>query len=289
MTYEKYDTLLLVKKNDSEATALAERLKCTHVAFIDRILKDTLRTPQLIPIAGDFENYWARTKQFGIFYCWYPLKTMFSKGNHFEKQVIGKKKPDFAIDLCAGIGYWVFPLYANGRCVIACEWNPYSIVGMIIGANMNRCRVVVMHKKNTKTVDGLNIYGEIERIAELLDIKTKIYWKFNVDTIDNLEKYVGQHTIIVCPGNHHEYASHFSNFGADLVMCGLLPTSKSMWDLAKSVVSKDGEIIIHECATSEENLYNMLPKDLLPLSSRKVKNYAPKLFHYVVECSYVVQ
>ena len=283
MTYEKYESLLLVKKDEPNIKDLMKRLNCSHIAYIDRILNDTLRTPQLVPIIGDFKNYWAKTKQFGVMYCWYPLKTMFSKGNHFEKQVISNKKAELVVDLCAGIGYWAFQLYKNGRCIIACEWNPFSIVGMIIGANLNKFRVVVMHKKNTKTIEGNNIYGEIESIAELLDIKTKIYWKFNVDTIDNLNQYLDQNTIVICPGNHHEYSEYLSGLNADLVMCGLIPTSKPMWGLAKSIVSKNGEIIIHECATSEDELYGKLDNDMIPLASRKVKNYAPHVFHYVVE------
>ena len=286
MSYEKYDSLLLVKKDHPDPIALATRLKCTHCAYIDKIKRDTLRTPTLMPILGEFSNYWATAKQFGILYCWYPLRTMFSKGNHFEKQVISKKQANVVVDLCAGIGYWTFQLYKQGKCIIACEWNPYSIVGLIVGANMNKFRITVLHKKNTLTEDSRNIYGEIERIAELLDIKSKIYWKFNVDTIDNLANYLDQHTIVLCPGNHHEYKPYFTSINADLVLCGLIPTSKSMWNLAKQCVSTNGELVIHECATSEDQLYGLLDKDLTPLSSRKVKNYAPHLFHYVVECAY---
>eukprot|EP00834_Sanchytrium_tribonematis_P003192 NODE_116_length_18347_cov_2.280962.p8 type:complete len:289 gc:universal NODE_116_length_18347_cov_2.280962:17433-16567(-) len=285
MSYERYDTMLLVKKEYPNPEELAKKLKCTHVAYIDKILNDTLRTPQLKPLMGNFDQYWAKAKQFGIFYSWYPLKTMFSKGNHFEKQVIGQKKANLVVDLCAGIGYWCFPLYSQGKCVIACEWNPFSIAGMIIGANLNKQRIVVLYKKDTFTVDGKNIYGEIESIAELMDIKTKVYWKFGVDKIENLNNYINQKVIVVCPGNHHEYERYLSGLNADLVLCGLLPTSKGMWNLAKKIVFGSGEMIIHECSTSEEELYTKLDSDMQPKSARKVKNYAPNVYHYVVECT----
>ncbi|UZP34003.1 hypothetical protein NXS19_001819 [Fusarium pseudograminearum] len=73
------------------------------------------------PSQNDFDKtLWASTKQNGIFQTWAPRWTMFSRGNVKEKARLldmGNKilKGTWAVDLYAGIGYFVFSAEAR-RC-----------------------------------------------------------------------------------------------------------------------------------------------------------------------------
>ncbi|TVY31525.1 tRNA wybutosine-synthesizing protein, partial [Lachnellula occidentalis] len=88
-------------------------------------------SPDHVPGQQDFgDAFWVRTKQNGIAQTWAPRYTMFSRGNvkekarlldfHSPSQVEGRRrskeqlKGDVAVDLYAGIGYFVFSYAALG-------------------------------------------------------------------------------------------------------------------------------------------------------------------------------
>ncbi|KAM7193360.1 S-adenosyl-L-methionine-dependent methyltransferase [Naviculisporaceae sp. PSN 640] len=129
------------------------------------------------PTADDFENaFWVSTKQNGITQIWAPRYTMFSRGNIKEKARLlndfpaafpakPSKRPDrtkgneeterakkedipeqaekWAIDLYAGIGYFVFSYAKLGFRLLCWEINPWSVEGLRRGALANGWDVVV--------------------------------------------------------------------------------------------------------------------------------------------------
>lgn len=109
------------------------------------------------PTKSDFEDaFWVGTKQNGILQTWAPRWTMFSRGNVKEKaRVLGFKRPlakgsakeeeqGWAVDLYAGIGYFVFSYAALGMRVLCWEINPWSVEGLRRGALANKWSVKVI-------------------------------------------------------------------------------------------------------------------------------------------------
>lgn len=97
------------------------------------------------PSAADFDAaFWVSTKQNGIYQTWAPRWTMFSRGNVKEKARLlefPRAKADgddvWALDLYAGIGYFVLCYAALGMRVMCWEINPWSVEGLRRGARAN--------------------------------------------------------------------------------------------------------------------------------------------------------
>ncbi|TVY58174.1 tRNA wybutosine-synthesizing protein 2, partial [Lachnellula cervina] len=111
-------------------------------------------SPDHVPGPQDFADaFWVCTKQNGISQTWAPRYTMFSRGNvkekarllgfHAASQVEGRRrsreelKRDVAVDLYAGIGYFVFSYAALGMRVYGWEINGWSVEGLRRGAGLN--------------------------------------------------------------------------------------------------------------------------------------------------------
>ncbi|XP_044724401.1 tRNA wybutosine-synthesizing protein 2 [Hirsutella rhossiliensis] len=110
------------------------------------------RTDAEPPLEEDFAGaLWVSTKQNGILQTWAPRWTMFSRGNVKEKARLlsfpsARKRPPpagsaggdvWAVDLYAGIGYFVFCYASLGMRVLCWEINPWSIEGLRRGARAN--------------------------------------------------------------------------------------------------------------------------------------------------------
>ena len=110
------------------------------------------------PTHDEFENaFWVSTKQNGIHQIWSPRWTMFSRGNVKEKARLLNFKAarsgnrntqdedtEYAVDLYAGIGYFVFSYASLGMKVIGWEINPWSVEGLRRGAKANNWSIKVV-------------------------------------------------------------------------------------------------------------------------------------------------
>ena len=189
--------------------------------------------PDQPPDERDFEQaFWVSTKQNGITQIWAPRYTMFSRGNVKEKARLldfhgtGQStesrrlsKPDLAravaVDLYAGIGYFVFSYVKMGMGkVVGWELNPWSVEGLRRGAKANGWSVKVVPSRDVLEFDH-------EQIVVLLED--------NRNAADRLKGIACQDPEIV----RH-------------VNCGLLPTSHPSWKMALGLVTGNGWLHLHE-------------------------------------------
>jgi tRNA wybutosine-synthesizing protein 2 len=189
--------------------------------------------PETVPTERDFEEaFWVSTKQNGITQFWAPRYTMFSRGNVKEKarlldfhrsdqslvsRRLAKDKiaNDSAVDLYAGIGYFVFSYLKLGlRRVVGWELNPWSVEGLRRGAIANGWSVeIVRSNESLDHVDG--------QIVVLLE-----------DNRNAAERLRG-------PLRHKLGSIRHVN-------CGLLPSSEDSWEMALGILDGDGWVHLHE-------------------------------------------
>jgi tRNA wybutosine-synthesizing protein 2 len=213
--------------------------------------------------ATDFDTaFWVSTRQNGIYQTWAPRWTMFSRGNVKEKarllafhdepaslsgdtgldastslhrriQPRQSLQGKWAVDMYAGIGYFVFSYAKLGLKVLCWELNPWSVEGLQRGARMNRLSVKVV--KN----DDLT-----KPTAQLV---------------------TGQQQIVVFLEDNHQAERRIAELRAaesplDLdivhVNCGLLPSSTETWRPAWSILSQgkdcDAWLHLHENVAAED-------------------------------------
>jgi tRNA wybutosine-synthesizing protein 2 len=183
------------------------------------------------PSPEDLEKaFWVSTKQNGITQIWAPRYTMFSRGNIKEKARIlsfheteiehrrtGKAELSkaTAIDLYAGIGYFVFSYAKMGmRKVIGFELNPWSVEGLRRGSIANGWDVEVV-KAGKPWMPG--------------EEKIVIFEEDNAMAPSRLSS-----PILLSLGD----VKHIN--------CGLLPSSEGSWGLALGLLTETGWLHIHE-------------------------------------------
>lgn len=186
------------------------------------------------PSEDDFKKaFWVSTIQNGIYQTWAPRWTMFSRGNIKEKarllgfheapistrsqvakQRLGK---EIALDLYAGIGYFVFSYAKLGMSRVVCwEINPWSVEGLRRGAERNGWDVKIVR-------GGASIRDILEESSE---------------------------KIVVFLESNEEATRRMTN--SDVVVrhvnCGFLPSSEATWKTAWSFVGKKdaGWLHLHE-------------------------------------------
>ncbi|KAF7950344.1 hypothetical protein EAE96_007631 [Botrytis aclada] len=187
------------------------------------------------PTEEDFEKaFWVSTKQNGIEQVWAPRWTMFSRGNVKEKarilgfhdaglmeigggkREIGKEERRglTAVDLYAGIGYFVFSYVKMGvGMVVGWELNGWSVEGLRRGAIANGWGIRVVKK------------GEV--VEEVGDERIVVFLESNVEAERKLEITKGLGSV-----------KH--------VNCGFLPTSEPTWKSAMNILGEDGWLHLHE-------------------------------------------
>ncbi|ESZ95651.1 hypothetical protein SBOR_3952 [Sclerotinia borealis F-4128] len=186
------------------------------------------------PTEEDFEDaFWVSTKQNGIEQIWAPRWTMFSRGNVKEKarllgfhdagptasangKHIGKEERRnwTAVDLYAGIGYFVFSYIGMGVArVVGWELNGWSVEGLRRGAVANGWGIRVVRKGEL-----IEYFGD-ERIV--------VFLESNVEAEQRLQSMKGFGTV-----------KH--------VNCGFLPTSEPTWRKAMNILGEDGWLHLHE-------------------------------------------
>ena len=140
--------------------------------------------------------FWVSTKQNGLYQTWAPRWSMFSRGNIKEKARL-LAWPDMetketketqakttAVDLYAGIGYFVFSYAQRGLRVLGWELNPWSTEALRRGAVRNGWTVKIVRGADlalpaTEVVGDEQIVIFVEdnqsaarRLAELRGVKT---------------------------------------------------------------------------------------------------------------------
>ena len=243
-------------------------------------------TPDHIPSERDFEEaFWVSTKQNGITQTWAPRYTMFSRGNvkekarlldfHSSEQVlpgrrVGREelRKEIAVDLYAGIGYFVFS-YAKmgmGR-VVGWELNPWSVEGLRRGAVANGWSVKVL-REDDRWGDG----GD-ERIV--------VFLENNGRAAERLK---------VVDGTDFGRVSHVNG--------GLLPTSQTSWKMSLEMLEANGWLHLHEnvgvkdVESRKEEIEDMFQEWLKNRQDTRqatvehvelVKTFAPGVWHCVFD------
>ncbi|KAI0598706.1 S-adenosyl-L-methionine-dependent methyltransferase [Biscogniauxia sp. FL1348] len=252
---------------------------------------------------------WVSARQNGIFQTWAPRWTMFSRGNVKEKARLldfhrrGQRgsgdtgehgdghlahrasvsssglRDAWAVDLYAGIGYFVFSYAKQGMRVLGWELNPWSVEGLRRGARGNGWSV--------KVVRGLEL---ARPMAEILA--------------------GGEQIVVFLEDNAHAASRirELRSYGVGLevlhVNCGLLPTSDAVWRDAWDIAGGEGEqawLHLHEnvgvadidrrkgeieqwfteLATNEKD--QSRPRHARVEHAELVKTYAPGVWHCVFD------
>ncbi|CCU74395.1 unnamed protein product [Blumeria hordei] len=224
------------------------------------------------------EAFWVSTKQNGITQVWAPRYTMFSRGNIKEKTRLlhfhaHKPLPNTdlkqasAIDLYAGIGYFVFSYVKMGLGrVLGWELNPWSVEGLRRGAVANGWSIKVVDTEEDLT-------SIVETIVVFLE--------------DNLLASKRLARLDLAESVMH-------------VNCGLLPSSISSWQVALQVIGRNGWLHLHENVALqnvparrleiEAILHQWLneSKDTVSISHVElVKSYAPSVWHCVFDAQII--
>ena len=170
-------------------------------------------TPAPAPAPADFAAaFWVSARQNGIAQTWAPRWTMFSRGNVKEKARLlsfhagaGGGDARWAVDLYAGIGYFVFSYARLGLRVLGWELNPWSVEGLRRGAVTNGWSV--------RVVRGADLGRPT---AEVVGAATEQIVVFEEDNAE-----AGRRV--------HELRASGLELAVLHVNCGLLPSSAPAW------------------------------------------------------------
>ncbi|KAJ6439589.1 tRNA wybutosine-synthesizing protein 2 [Purpureocillium lavendulum] len=200
------------------------------------------------PSAEDFDAaFWVSTKQNGIYQTWAPRWTMFSRGNVKEKaRLLEFPRPArstgvtdgnraWALDLYAGIGYFVLCYAALGMRVMCWELNPWSVEGLRRGARANG--------RGVRVVQG----------PESLERPTQDWLRpGRRDEGDGSDGEGGEEIIVFLESNEHaarRVAAVQEAVGAARavwhVNCGYLPSSEPTWRPAWEMARWSRETWLH--------------------------------------------
>ncbi|KAF9939396.1 tRNA methyltransferase tyw3 [Modicella reniformis] len=259
------------------------------------------------------QAYWAETSQNHVWYRWAPMFTMFSAGNITEKERIANSRPIFdargktVVDLYAGIGYFslVYLIHAGAEIVHACEWNPWSVEGLLQGASKNGISYRVYQGNAIKAAN--NSLQERQSFHER-----------DAPQPDHRKRLKDYGKLIVYPGDNAQWIELFEG-QAHHVNLGLIPSAEPGWILGVRALcpKKGGYLHVHHNVRvgEEETFKSYLLRGLRNLFAKwkqcpscsssssqtegccrswslnikhmeNVKSFAPLIFHFVfdVEC-----
>ena len=237
------------------------------------------------PSSDDFDAaFWVSTRQNGLTQTWAPRRTMFSRGNIKEKaRLLAFDEPAthprtaWAVDLYAGIGYFVFSYAQRGLRVLCWELNPWSVEGLRRGAARNGWSVRVVQGADLARPTAEMVGGD-ERIVVFLE--------------DNRE--AGRRLRDLRSAGVALDVSH--------VNCGLLPSSQPSWRCAWEALAPAGEgwLHLHENIGVQDiedrraqvqqllrawNAAGDHPRDVRVEHVELVKTFAPGVWHCVLDVS----
>jgi tRNA wybutosine-synthesizing protein 2 len=246
------------------------------------------------------QAFWVSTKQNGIQQFWAPLWTMFSRGNvkekarlltfHDEVEVTGtptavqrrrqldssQLRGKWAVDLYAGIGYFVFSYVKLGLRVLAWDLNPWSLEGMRRGAVANGWSIAIFTRDDS-----------IAKVLQAVHQNTQV--------------------IVFQEDNKHaetriqDLWAHGLDLDVLHVNCGLLPSSKDSWRTALAITGRHRAWLhLHENVAVadirsrqmeiQENLNGYLTtlsadqgRILMTEHVERVKTFAPDVWHCVFD------
>ncbi|KAI9744849.1 MAG: hypothetical protein M1818_001774 [Claussenomyces sp. TS43310] len=202
------------------------------------------------PSPRDFEDaFWVSTKQNGIYQVWAPRYTMFSRGNIKEKaRIMSFHHPEAArtlarkrvrnwergsaVDLYAGIGYFVFSYAAMGMLsILGWEINPWSVEGLRRGAIGNGWKV--------KVVRGIELKKPMHELLSDGD---------HIVIFEENNEYAGSRIAELRRLQHPRPGCALLGENVVHVNCGLLPDSRPSWRTALHALSRErgGWLHLHE-------------------------------------------
>ncbi|KAG9256416.1 S-adenosyl-L-methionine-dependent methyltransferase [Emericellopsis atlantica] len=179
------------------------------------------------PAQADYEKaLWVSTRQNGIIQTWAPRWTMFSRGNVKEKARLldfprAENSDEWAVDLYAGIGYFVFSYASLGFRVLGWELNPWSVEGLRRGARANRWSVKIVQGQDLSLPLNAILSGD-EQIIIFLEHNQKA-----LERIQHMQQSLG-----VAKDLRH-------------VNGGFLPTSEPVWKSALDMTHEAAETWLH--------------------------------------------
>jgi tRNA wybutosine-synthesizing protein 2 len=179
----------------------------------------------------DFEKaLWVSTKQNGIQQTWAPRWTMFSRGNVKEKARLlgfrsGQRDDEeaCAVDLYAGIGYFVFSYASLGLRVLCWELNPWSVEGLRRGAVANRWSV--------KVVQGADLARPTEELVRDGEELIVVFLEDNQKALSRIRSLQSSTSGLAREIRH--------------VNGGFLPTSEPTWRAAFEATNQSSESWLH--------------------------------------------
>ncbi|KAK3941702.1 tRNA wybutosine-synthesizing protein 2 [Diplogelasinospora grovesii] len=247
------------------------------------------------------EALWVSTKQNGITQTWAPRWTMFSRGNVKEKtrlltfhsppdaSEVAHKHRDkaslrskWAVDLYAGIGYFVFSYAKLGMRVLCWELNPWSVEGLRRGALANKWSVKVIQGEDDLLRPTPELVAGEEQIIVFLESNEEAERR-----IRELRDSGQQELLDILHVN-----------------CGFLPTSAPTWQPAWNIVQPQkggGWLHLHEnvgvrdIASRRDEIQSLFNSWQLPQGQEgrrrevrvehveQVKTYAPDVWHVVFD------
>ena len=177
------------------------------------------------PSKEDFDKaLWVSTKQNGIYQTWAPRWTMFSRGNIKEKARLLEFKHilrgSTAVDLYAGIGYFVFSYAKKGLKIVCWEINPWSVEGLRRGAKANKWTVKVIKEKELEQ-PTLDILAGGEQIL--------VFQESNEEALRRIQEL-----------QKSEFAQDIQHVNG-----GFLPTSEPTWRAAWEMTAPSSEAWLH--------------------------------------------
>ncbi|KAK9460174.1 S-adenosyl-L-methionine-dependent methyltransferase [Lipomyces oligophaga] len=240
-------------------------LQCLFGNFGPSITQQSISAPSSCELESEF---WATTRQNGIYQTWAPRYTMFSRGNIKEKaRVLGFKrvKDNMIVDLYAGIGYFTFSyIEAGARTVFCWEINPWSVEGLLRGARVNKWSVqLVRHEEKWES-------RQIPKIVVFLENNRHAVSRYLNEIRDKVD------------------------FPLSHINLGLLPDSKQGWETAVelSAQSSESSVVLHVHANvlasgidawtrETENQLTSLAggKKVRFVDISKIKSFAPGVCH----------
>ncbi|EHA47577.1 tRNA wybutosine-synthesizing protein 2 [Pyricularia oryzae 70-15] len=187
---------------------------------------------------------WVSTKQNGIYQTWAPRWTMFSRGNVKEKARLlafhdndqsssmrgSTAAPPWAVDLYAGIGYFVFSYAKLGMRVLCWEVNPWSVEGLRRGARRNGWKIKVVRGRRDLARPTPDLIDDDDRIV--------VFLESNVEAARRLRELRSS-----SPDDGVGFSKNVLH-----VNCGFLPASQPSWEGAVDIVrSTEGSWLhLHE-------------------------------------------
>lgn len=220
-----------------------------------------LRKPAVKKIAGGKTE--TIHKEHGVLYKLDVSKIMFSKGNLFERSRLVKQiKPgEVVVDMFAGIGYFSVPIAKLAKKIYCIEKNPVSVKYLKENVVLNKVKNIEVFQGDCTKV----------KLPEKADRRLFLLEK---------EKPVGKRKL--------KYTGI-----ADRVIMGYLPKTYKFLPAAFGFLKNRGIIHYHDNFTKKElwkKPIEILEKEakkagfkIKILNKRKVKEYAPNVYHVVLD------